>query len=206
MMFESLSATVVTAFATLLGVRIAVSRADKGHVARAESRRDSVDLPAYPVLTVLDGPKSRSSDEIEMMPLMERPEIKRVVTSREAAKILLAAVQDKKTRVYAASEIDDFWCMVRDQHGLADLPCGAVRAALQAIPDVFIGRKQLSLEYPDVKVRTGQSRATLYRVPGKSRTTARPASRAPGRPLAGHSMTGHCPGDGEIISNYEVAA
>lgn len=201
----SLSTAIISTCAALLGVKIVFDRADArdtGDVSRLEpsKTRGFGEHPAFPAL------KAADPAPLEMMPLMERPEIKRVVSPREAAKILLSAVQDKKTRVYAASEIDDFWHMVRDGHGLADLPCGAIRAALQAVPDVYIGRKQLALEYPEVKHRTGQSRATLYRIPGRSRASAGHPRKHPDGPSGSHPIAGQRPGNGEILNQYGAAA
>lgn len=136
-------------------------------------------------------PASPPEQTYEPLPLMERKIAPRVVPPAKAAQLLIKYLQDSKaTGVFAASEIDDMWDMACEAMNLFKYPYGTIRIEMQSVPEVYIGRKQLGIEYCDVRIRTGLRRATLYRIPDRARAAAKPPIPAPTLPLPTVAMAG----------------
>lgn len=90
------------------------------------------------------------------------------VSPAKAAETLIKYLQTHKaTGYYTAPEIDEAWEMCHTALALQPIPFGTIRSQLQAVPGVYIGRKQLAIEHPDIYRRTGNRRATLYYIPDK---------------------------------------
>ncbi len=128
----------------------------------------------------------------EIMPVMERHGALRNMAPAKAAETLIKYLQTHKaTGYYTSSEIDDAWEMCHQELHIHPIPFGTIRSELQTIPGVYVGRKQLAIEHPDIRRRTGNRRATLYHIPDKGRGVDSQGSARPGSLSEGVTSSGH---------------
>lgn len=160
--------------------------------------------PPLPVIS-----QSIQSPEIvrKPVPAIEQSISPQVVRPEKAVQLLIRYLQDSKcTGVFAASEIDEYWQIACEKLNLFHIPETTIRATLQGVPGVYIGRKQLGIEYREVRQRTGKPRATLYRIPDRTRSAGRSSGSNPGVQTADVAPAGQCLGSDEKPSQVRRAA
>lgn len=140
------------------------------------------------------------SAPLEAMPLMERKPTPHILKPAKAAEVFVKYMQDAKTTgPFASEEIDEFWRMCCDELNLYYLSPATLRNELEGL-GLLIGRPRLRLMYPEIRMRIGRDRATLYSIPARGRSVAgqsgqRPASPRPARPEASQRPdAGHASG------------
>lgn len=197
-MFESLSATVVTAVATLLGVRIAVTKMDREDVSRAETPQ----IAAYPVI-VAEPPKARR------IPHYQPPKLAVVSTAKAADLLIDWANGEGYVGLYTASEIDEHWKTACAMLDLVELDVRFVREALES-RGLKVGKKRLNTpEYVHIRERTGKDRLVLYRIPKvrmKSEIGPDQPDGDPGHPSQGRPSAGPVPARARNDSDFRRVA
>ena len=149
--------------------------------------------PVEPVLPALPPPLSEPVPEktarpkrkqIEPFGFRDRPEVLR---PSEAAKVFLKwAQQGEAGHSFTAKEIDHLWDLCQEALNIAHIPYQTLRAEIAAL-GCCLGKRQLTLEFADIKRRTGQSRAVVYVVPTRARSLTRSPVNSPGETWASDS-------------------
>lgn len=143
---------------------------------------------------------------LEPMPLMERPVRRARLAPEEAATVFVEYLQAAgATGIYTYEEIDEHWRMACDALAIVHFPGQALREQLDAL-GYCKGRRQLTLEFPDVRARTGRTRATLYSIPAIARSKAGRPRSTPVRPGSVSSPPGQRPGNRENLNEIREAA
>lgn len=225
-MLESLSATVVTAFATLFGVRIAVTRLDRGDVSRAPERENIGDLPSYPVLTAPEPPGSsngrashfdcdnRGSNPrpgtTHRVSHYQPPKLTVVSSMGKAADIFIQWMNEEGyVGIYSASEIDSYWLACCEMLDIEPLRPKFLREALDG-KSAKLGLTRLnSPQYAHIRQRTGKDRLVLYRIPRcRVAVGSEPAvpGGSPGTPSPNRQSSGIVSGNRENDSDFRRVA
>lgn len=127
------------------------------------------------------------------------------ISPAKAAETLIKYLQTHKaTGYYTAPEIDEAWEMCHTALALQPIPFGTIRSQLQGVPGVYIGRKQLAIEHPDIYRRTGNRRATLYHIPDKGQSKVILPSFDPTNLPSDEIEDSHGIGTGQAAANVAV--
>lgn len=201
--------TIVGAFAALIGCVLGRARLDKRAAVptfAVEYPRQMPELRLQERVSADPRPAPSPPPSLEPMPLMERPVRCIVLKPAKAADAFITYLQDcKATGTYAAEEIDEAWLSAAEDLNVYPLSPQTIRGELEA-RGLLIGRKQLRLMYPEVAIRTGRTRATLYSIPAKGRSAARPPRATPDSPGMAPAAGGQRPGSAKNTSEFKEAA
>lgn len=207
-MFESLSATVVTAVATLLGVRIAVTRMDRENVSRAKP----AELPAYPVLKASEPERYSppNTSDRRKTPHYAPPKLTVISSMGKAADVFIQWMNEEGyIGIYSASEIDSYWLACCEMLDIEPLRPKFLREALDS-KNAKIGLTRLnSPQYMHIRQRTGKDRLVLYRIPRcRVAVGTEPAvpGGSPGNPSPVRQASGIVSGNRENDSDFRRVA
>lgn len=156
-------------------------------------------LPPLPEMPAAEPPaKTRKAAKEHLAPLgyANQPED---LTPNAAARLFVKWMQQSESgECFTAKEVDYFWDLFVENINVNDIPPQVIRSELAAM-GLCLGRKQLSIEYRDVKRRTGQQRAVLYTIPARGRTVGRPSGPLPDGSQETLGPSGPAPGDGHGV-------